>query len=66
MVALSKQRADAVMNYLAAGGIAQGRMFNKGYGKERVVRECTERACKVQNRRVITNLRDTLLEPEGD
>ena len=41
-------------------------MFDKGYGKERVVRECTERACKVQNRRVITNLRDTLLEPEGD
>ena len=66
MVALSKQRADAVMSYLAAGGINPARMWNKGYGKEEVVRACTERACKVQNRRVITNLRDTREEPEGD
>jgi peptidoglycan-associated lipoprotein len=66
MVALSKQRADAVMNYLAAGGINPARMWNKGYGREEVVRACTERACKVQNRRVITNLRDTREEPEGE
>jgi len=66
MVALSKQRADAVMNYLAAGGINSARMWNKGYGREEVVRACTERACKVQNRRVITNLRDTREEPEGE
>lgn len=59
MVQLSQQRADAVMNYLIAGGIQPGRLWAKGYGKERVVRECTERACKVQNRRVITNLRNT-------
>ena len=58
MVPLSQQRADAVMNYLASGGIEPGRLWAKGYGKERVVRECTERACKVQNRRVITNLRN--------
>ena len=57
MVQLSQQRADAVMNYLISSGIAPGRLWAKGYGKERVVRECTERACKVQNRRVITNLR---------
>lgn len=56
---LSKQRADAVMAYLAAGGIDQRRMWSRGYGKERIVRECSERACQVQNRRVITNLRDT-------
>jgi peptidoglycan-associated lipoprotein len=64
MVQLSQQRADAVMNYMIAGGIAPGRLWAKGYGKERVVRECTERACKVQNRRVITNLRTTRNEPD--
>lgn len=56
---LSKQRADAVMNYLIAGGIDPRRLWSRGYGKERIVRECGERACQVQNRRVITNLRDT-------
>jgi peptidoglycan-associated lipoprotein len=64
MVQLSQQRADAVMNYMISSGIAPGRLWAKGYGKERVVRECTERACKVQNRRVITNLRTTRLEPD--
>ena len=64
MVQLSQQRADAVMNYMIAGGIAPGRLWAKGYGKERVVRECTEKACKVQNRRVITNLRTTRNEPD--
>jgi peptidoglycan-associated lipoprotein len=57
MVRISQQRADAVMNYMISSGIPPGRLWAKGYGKERVVRECTERACKVQNRRVITNLR---------
>lgn len=57
MVQLSQQRADAVMNYMISSGIEPGRLWAKGYGKERVVRECTDRACKVQNRRVITNLR---------
>jgi peptidoglycan-associated lipoprotein len=57
MVALSQRRADAVMNYLVANGIDAGRLWSKGYGKERVVRECSDRSCKVQNRRVITQLR---------
>ena len=57
MVTLSQQRADAVMNYLVANGIEPGRVWAKGYGKERVVRECSDRSCKVQNRRVITQLR---------
>lgn len=64
MVKLSQQRADAVMNYMIANGIAPGRLWAKGYGKERVVRACTERACKVQNRRVITNLRESRDEPD--
>jgi len=56
--ALSQQRADAVMNYLAAGGIDRNRMWAKGYGKERLVRDCPDNACRSQNRRVVSNLRD--------
>jgi peptidoglycan-associated lipoprotein len=66
LIAISQQRADAVMAYLAAGGINPARMWSKGYGKERVVRECTERACKVQNRRVITQLRTSRVEDPGE
>jgi peptidoglycan-associated lipoprotein len=57
-VTLSQKRADAVMSYLAAGGLAQTRMWAKGYGKDREVRACPDKACKVQNRRVVTNLRN--------
>jgi len=32
-------------------------MWAKGYGNDREVRDCTERSCKVQNRRVVSNLR---------
>ncbi len=64
MTQLSQQRADAVMNYMITSGVSANRLWAKGYGKERVVRECTERACKVQNRRVITNLRSSRDEPD--
>jgi peptidoglycan-associated lipoprotein len=57
-VDLSQKRADAVMAYLAAGGIQPTRMWAKGYGRDRLVRDCAEKSCKVQNRRVITNLRN--------
>jgi outer membrane protein OmpA-like peptidoglycan-associated protein len=57
MVQLSQQRADAVMNFMISGGVAPNRLWAKGYGKDREVRSCSERACKVQNRRVVTNLR---------
>lgn len=57
MKALSRRRAEAVMNYLVAGGIDPDRLWAKGYGMERIVRDCPEKACKVQNRRVISNLR---------
>ena len=46
------------MAYLAAGGVGQNRMWAKGYGKDREVRDCPDKACKVQNRRVVTNLRN--------
>lgn len=59
MQTLSQKRADAAMNYLASKGVDRKRMWAKGYGNEREVRDCTERSCKVQNRRVVTNLRTT-------
>ena len=57
-VALSQKRADAAMNYLASKGVDPKRMWAKGYGRDRLVRACTENSCRVQNRRVVSNLRN--------
>jgi outer membrane protein OmpA-like peptidoglycan-associated protein len=57
METLSQKRADAAMAYLASKGVDPSRMWARGYGKDREVRNCAERSCKVQNRRVVTNLR---------
>jgi outer membrane protein OmpA-like peptidoglycan-associated protein len=57
MQTLSQKRADAAMAYLVSKGVDAKRMWAKGYGKDREVRDCTDRSCKVQNRRVVTNLR---------
>jgi peptidoglycan-associated lipoprotein len=56
-IALSDKRADAVMQYLASKGVDSRRMWAKGYGTERQVRDCSDLACKAQNRRVVVNLR---------
>ncbi|WP_072642907.1 OmpA family protein [Sinorhizobium americanum] len=57
MATLSQQRADAAMAYLVSKGVDANRLWAKGYGNEREVRDCTDRSCKVQNRRVVSNLR---------
>lgn len=57
MTALSQKRADAAMAYLASKGVDARRMWAKGYGQDREVRDCEDRSCKVQNRRVVSNLR---------
>lgn len=57
MQTLSQKRADAAMAYLVSKGVDARRMWAKGYGNDREVRDCTERSCRVQNRRVVTNLR---------
>lgn len=57
-VKLSDRRAKAVMDYLASKGVSPQRMWAKGYGKERLVRNCPEITCKAQNRRVVVNLRE--------
>ena len=56
-IALSDKRARAVMEYLASSGVNPQRMWAKGNGKQRPVRDCAEKSCKAQNRRVVTNLR---------
>ena len=56
-VKLSRERAQKVMDYLASKGVSPQRMWAKGYGKERLVRNCADITCKSQNRRVIVNLR---------
>jgi len=56
-IQLSAERAKAVMDYLASQGVDPQRMWAKGYGTDRPVRNCPETACKVQNRRVVVNLR---------
>jgi peptidoglycan-associated lipoprotein len=52
---LSQRRAEAVRDYLASRGVAPDRMLAKGYGRDRLVQDCTDISCKAQNRRVITN-----------
>ena len=53
---LSSRRAQAVRSYLVSQGIAESRLSSKGYGRERLVRDCSDLSCKSQNRRVVTNL----------
>lgn len=39
-LALSKQRAEAVVDYLASQGISRSRMSSEGYGETRLVNDC--------------------------
>ncbi|MDB5590075.1 OmpA family protein [Enterovirga sp.] len=55
-VAVSAKRAQAVRSYLVEQGVSPDRMTSKGYGRDRLVRDCADLSCKSQNRRVITNL----------
>lgn len=55
---LSSRRAEEVMNYLVSRGVPANRMWAKGYGRDRLIRDCNDIVCKSQNRRVISNLRD--------
>lgn len=55
-VALSAKRASAVRNYLIDKGIPAARLTTKGYGRDRLVRDCRDLSCTSQNRRVVTNL----------
>ena len=57
-VALSARRAEAVKAFLVSRGVAADRLRAKGYGRDRLVRDCPDIECKSQNRRVITNLDD--------
>ena len=49
---LSERRAEAVVEYLAAGGIARGRMSAKGFGESKPVASNETEDGRAQNRRV--------------
>ncbi len=53
---LGARRAQAVNDYLAARGIAAGRIRTVSYGKERPVAVCNDISCWSQNRRAVTVL----------
>ncbi len=53
-VALGARRANAVVEFLAAQGIATSRMRTVSYGKERPVEACPEPRCWDVNRRAVT------------
>ena len=55
---LSQRRAEAVREYLVSLGVSPDRLAIKGYGRDRLVRDCADISCTSQNRRVITNLQD--------
>lgn len=53
-LALGARRANAVMEYLVAKGVAQNRMRFVSYGKERPIEVCSQEACYAKNRRAVT------------
>ena len=54
--ALGARRAEVTREYLAAKGIAGGRMKTTSFGKERPVAVCNDISCWSQNRRAVTVL----------
>ena len=54
--ALGARRSEAVKNYLAARGVAAGRIRTTSFGKERPVAVCDDISCWSQNRRAVTVL----------
>ncbi|MFP7675335.1 peptidoglycan-associated lipoprotein Pal [Marivita sp. S0852] len=53
-LALGARRANAVMEYLVAQGIASNRLRFVSYGKERPIEICSQEACYAKNRRAVT------------
>lgn len=49
---LSRQRADAVADYLTKNGISDDRIYTKGYGSERPIADNATEEGRTQNRRV--------------
>ncbi len=55
-LALGARRAQAVRNYLVAGGINPNRIRTLSFGKERPTEVCSEEGCYAKNRRAVTVL----------
>ena len=58
-LALGARRAQAVRDYLVSRGVAANRIRTISYGKERPVALCDDISCWSQNRRAVTNLKNT-------
>ncbi len=58
-LALGARRAQTVRDYLVSRGIAAGRIRTISYGKERPVALCDDISCWSQNRRAVTDLKNT-------
>ena len=53
-LALGARRANAVLEYLVAQGVAENRLRFVSYGKERPIEICSSEACYMKNRRAVT------------
>ncbi len=53
-LALGARRANSVMEYLVAQGVAQSRLTFVSYGKERPIEICSTEECYSKNRRAVT------------
>jgi peptidoglycan-associated lipoprotein len=54
---LGAERATAVKAYLKANGLRAARIHTVSYGKERLLADCSEIACRSKNRRAQTVVR---------
>jgi outer membrane protein OmpA-like peptidoglycan-associated protein len=55
-LALSNQRANAVMNYFVSNGISSSRLSAQGFGEDYPVDTNSTRAGKANNRRVVVKV----------
>ncbi|KAJ54103.1 membrane protein [Actibacterium mucosum KCTC 23349] len=53
-LALGGRRANAVQEYLVAGGVSPARVRTVTFGKERPIAICSDETCYAQNRRAVT------------
>jgi outer membrane protein OmpA-like peptidoglycan-associated protein len=63
---LSKDRAKAVLEFLKAAGVEEGRLQSEGYGEEKPIATNDTRSGREQNRRVEFTITEVNGKPVGD